>query len=300
MPMHPLHRTELLVGREGFARLADARVCVVGVGGVGSYAAEALVRSGVGHVTMVDFDLVCVTNVNRQLHATRKVVGKPKVDLMAERAAAINPKAEIRALRTFYNAQNHDEIFGHEPYDWVLDCIDNMTAKVHLLSRCVEAKQPVMSAMGAGGRLDPTKVRVSDISETRMDPFARIVRDLLRQKGVTEGIPVVWSEEPPNDLDPFAQAEFQCICSNRGENALHQCEKRLQIQGSVSWMPSIFGLTMAGVVANDLIGREVRSDLSRKIVRMKPAAKKLSREQKQALMEGAGVTRTGDSPTPDA
>ncbi|MCO4743157.1 MAG: tRNA threonylcarbamoyladenosine dehydratase [Proteobacteria bacterium] len=297
MAMHPLHRTELLVGREGFANLQDARVCVIGLGGVGSYAAEALVRSGVGHVTMVDFDLVCVTNVNRQLHATRKVVGKPKVDLMAERAAAINPKAEIRALRTFYNAQNHDEILGEEPYDFVLDCIDNMTAKVHLLSTCVKKGQRVISAMGAGGRLDPTKVRVSDISETNMDPFARIVRDLLRQKGITEGVPCVWSQEAPNDLDPFAQAEFSCICSNRGENTVHQCEKRLQIQGSVAWMPSIFGLTMAGVVANELLGREVRSDLSSKIVRMKAAVGKPSKAKKKALMRAAGVLTSGDEAT---
>ena len=114
---------------------------------------------------------------------------------------------------------------------------------------------------------------------------------------ITEGVPVVWSQESPNDLDPFAQAEFQCICSNRGENALHQCEKRLQIQGSVSWMPSIFGLTMAGVVANDLIGREVRSDLSRKIVRMEPAVGKPSKARKKELMEKAGYTR-GDEASP--
>ena len=292
MPMHPLHRTELLVGREGFARLSQARVCVIGLGGVGSYAAEALVRNGVGHITMVDFDLVCVTNVNRQLHATRKVVGKSKVELMRDRALAIHPKCDVRALRTFYNAQNHDEVFSSGPFDFVLDCIDNMTAKIHLLSKCIEDGQPVISAMGAGGRLDPTRVRVTDIADTRMDPFARIVRDLLRQKGIESGFPCVWSEEPPNDLDPFAQAEFQCICSNRGEDVLHQCEKRLQIQGSVSWMPSIFGLTMAGVVTNALLGREVRSDMTPRVVRMAPVKDKISHERRKALMSEAGYHRT--------
>ncbi len=251
-PMHPFHRTELLVGGAGYDRLVDARICVIGLGGVGAHAAEALVRSGVGHVTMVDFDKVCVTNVNRQLHATRKTVGKRKAELMAERAQHINPKADIRGLVTFYEAETSDEILG-DGYDMVLDCIDNMKAKVHLLTTCVAREQPVISAMGAGGRLDPTRVKVGDISKTHTDPFARIVRDNLRQAGIKRGVPCVWTDERPNALDSEAKANFRCICPGKDENTKHTCDARLQVQGSVSWMPAIFGLTMAGTVVNQLV-----------------------------------------------
>lgn len=255
-PMHPFHRTELLVGGEGFDRLVAARVAVIGLGGVGAQAAEAVVRAGVGHVTMVDFDKVCVTNVNRQLHATRKTVGERKADLMAERARQINPKADVRGLVTFYEAETSEMILG-DGYDVVLDCIDNMKAKLHLLETCVRRGQPVISAMGAGGRLDPTRVRVSDIKETHTDPFARIVRENLRKAGITEGVRCVWTDEPPNDLDPVAQAGFRCICPGKDENQKHTCDQRLQVQGTVSWMPAIFGLVMAGTAVNGILS-EVR------------------------------------------
>lgn len=256
-PMHPFHRTELLLGGDGYDRLVDARVCVIGLGGVGAQAAEAIVRSGVGHVTLVDFDKVCVTNVNRQLHATRKTVGKRKAALMGERAQHINPKADIRVLEMFYEAETSDEILG-EGFDVVLDCIDNMKAKLHLLQTCVERGIPVISCMGAGGRLDPTRVQVSDLSKTHTDPFARIVRDNLRQVGIRKGITAVWTDERPNALDPVAQANFRCICPGKDENTKHTCDARLQVQGSVSWMPAIFGLTMAGTAINRLVA-EVRA-----------------------------------------
>lgn len=252
-PMHPFHRTELLIGGAGFDRLVDARICVIGLGGVGAQAAEAIVRTGVGHITLVDFDRVCVTNVNRQLHATRKTVGKRKASLMAERAEHINPKCDVRELDMFYEAETSAEILG-EGYDYVLDCIDNMKAKLHLLSTCVERGQPVISAMGAGGRLDPTRVKVTDISKTHTDPFARIVRENLRKEhGIKRGIKAVWTDERPNQLDPVAQANFRCICPGKDENQKHTCDMRLQVQGTVSWMPAIFGLTMAGTVINELV-----------------------------------------------
>lgn len=287
--MHPFHRTELLVGADGMDRLEATRACVIGLGGVGSYAAEALVRSGVGHVTMVDFDKVCVTNVNRQLHATRKTVGKGKAELMAERAGHINPKAEIVGLRTFYEAATSDEILG-DGFDVVLDCIDNMTAKVHLLQTCVQRGQYVLSAMGAGGRMDPTRIRVSDISRTHTDPFARIVRDLLRERGIERGVPCVWTDEPPNDLDADAKAGFRCICPGKDENTKHSCEKRMQVQGSVAWMPPMFGMTMAGVAVNHLLGREIGARTPQ--VRQQPAKDKPSVERKRALLEEAGFGRT--------
>jgi tRNA threonylcarbamoyladenosine dehydratase len=256
-PMHPFHRTELLVGGAGFDRLASARFCVIGLGGVGGHAAEALARSGVGHLTLVDFDKVCITNLNRQVHATRKTVGKRKAALMAERCALIHPKGEYRPMEVFFEEETEHDILD-QPYDYVLDCIDNMTAKLHLIQAAVKRKQPILSAMGAGGRLDPLRVQVSDISATHTDPFARIVREQLRSRhGIRHGVKVVWTDEPPNELDQVAQDNFRCICPNQDENTKHSCDRRLQVQGSVSWMPAIFGMTMAGAVVNALLGRPI-------------------------------------------
>jgi tRNA A37 threonylcarbamoyladenosine dehydratase len=282
--MHPFHRTELLVGGDGFDRLNEVSVIVIGLGGVGSYAAEALVRSGVGRVVLVDFDKVCVTNVNRQLHATRKTVGKPKAELMGERCRHINPKCDVVVMSTFYDWSTSDAILD-EGADYVLDCIDNMTAKLHLLESCLERGIPVISAMGAGGRMDPTRIRVSDLSETRIDPFARIVRENLRQKGIESGFECVWTDEHPNDLDAAAQAAFRCICAEK-ENGKHTCDARLQVQGSVAWMPAMFGLTMAGTVVHRLLDLQLASDKKPK-PRMKPATGKPSAARKRELLAQA-------------
>ncbi len=251
--MHPFHRTELLVGREGFANLQGARVLVVGLGGVGSFAAEALARSSVGTLGLVDFDQVCITNLNRQLHAFRKTVGQQKSVLMKERCELIHPNGTYRAWEAFYGADNADEIL-EGPWDWVVDAIDNVTAKLHLLQACSERGIPVVSSMGAGSRLDPTKVKVSDLWRTHTDPLARVVRKELRRRGVTGGVTAVWSEEPPNDLDVFVAEAFRCVCPN-GENGLHDCDDRNLVQGTVSFLPSVFGMVAAGVVVNDLIGK---------------------------------------------
>lgn len=288
-PMHPFHRSELLLGAEGWDRMVESSACVIGLGGVGSYAAEALVRSGFGRVILVDFDRVCITNVNRQLHATRKTVRGFKSELMAQRARAINPRAEIVPLNLFYGPETSEEILG-DGHDVVLDCIDNMTAKVHLLRRCVEAEQYVVSAMGAGGRMDPTRIQVTDLSQTRIDPFARIVRRLLREVGITEGIQCVWSDEPPHDLDAAAAASFRCICPDKDLKAQHSCEGRHQVQGTTSWMPAMFGLTMAGVAVNQLLERPITT--TRPDPRLRPT-RKPSRARKQALMEAAGLSRGG-------
>lgn len=291
MAMHPFHRTELLVGTDGWRRLQAASACVVGLGGVGSYAAEALARAGFGHLTLVDFDRVCITNLNRQLHATRRTVNQPKAELMAERCRQINPKADVRPFVKFYGRDSADAILDR-PYDLVFDCIDNMTAKVHLLETCVRRGLRVMSALGAGGRMDPTRVRVSDLSETYNDPFARLVRDLLRQRGIEHGIECVWSDEPPNDLDPDVKAGFRCICPDQDDVAINHCETRFQVQGSNSFMPAIFGLTMAGVAVNRLLDRPVRGagDAARD-ARTPPAKGKPSRQRKKELLAQAGVGR---------
>ncbi|MEQ1568696.1 MAG: tRNA threonylcarbamoyladenosine dehydratase [Myxococcota bacterium] len=286
-PMHPFHRTELLVGGPGFDRLASASACVIGLGGVGGHAADALARSGVGRLVLVDFDKVCITNVNRQLVATRRTVRQFKAELLAERARDINARADVTAMNVFYEPETADAILG-SGFDLVLDCIDNMTAKVHLLEACVRRGQYVVSAMGAGGRLDPTRIRVSDLSETRGDGFARLVRDLLRQRGITSGVPCVWSDEPANDLDAEAEASFRCICPDKDLKSRHSCENRLQVQGTVSWMPAMFGLTMAGVAVNHLLGREIVDRLTAR-VKQKPAKGKIGRARRKELVRAASL-----------
>lgn len=283
-PMHPFHRAELLLGGEGFDRLQASTALVVGMGGVGGHVAEALVRTGVGRLILVDFDVVCITNVNRQIVATRKTVRKSKVQVMAERCRDIAAKVEVEPLDLFYDADTSERIFATNP-DVVFDCIDNMTAKVHLLETSVRTGRPVFSAMGAGGRMDPTRVRVSDLSETRGDPFARIVRDLLRQRGIESGIRCVWSDEPPNDLDQEAEASFRCICPDKDLKARHSCEKRHQVQGTVAWMPAIFGLTLAAAGVHHLLGLPAVEDRVTRSPkqRMAPSAKKPSRARKKEL-----------------
>jgi tRNA A37 threonylcarbamoyladenosine dehydratase len=255
--MHPFQRTELLLGTPAWERLGAARMMVVGLGGVGSYAAEALVRAGVGHLTLVDFDQVCLTNLNRQLHATRRTVGAAKVGIMAERCRSINPKATIVPEQVFFDAATADRLLA-PGYDYVLDAIDNITAKLDLLERCVRREQPVIASMGAGGRTDPTRIRVTDLARSQRDPLAKVIRKELRRRGIAGGIEVVWTDEEPNELDPAVQEAFHCICPN-GDNDHHTCDKRHVVQGTVSWVPSMFGLMMAGTAVNRLLGRPVQS-----------------------------------------
>lgn len=248
-------RTGRLLGEAGMRRLANARVIVFGLGGVGSYAVEGLVRSGVGHLTLVDFDVVCVTNSNRQLHATVSTVGKPKAELMAQRCKQVNPEVSVTPIVDFYREERSDELLAGE-WDFVVDAIDNMKAKLHLLNACVRRGLKVVSSMGAAGRLDPSYIRVEDLCETHMDPFAKDVRKLLKRKyeidtNLPTGITAVFSIEPRRD--PFdltydeASGGFMCVCPH-GENEFHSCEHRNQIDGSVAFVTSIFGMQIAGAV----------------------------------------------------
>jgi len=256
--VHPFHRTELIVGKKGWLRLQRASVLVVGLGGVGSYAAEAIARAGIGRIGLVDFDDVCVTNLNRQLHAFRRTVGLPKAELMAQRCKAINPKATLDTRIAFFDAKNSEEILA-PGWDYVIDAIDNVTAKLHLLETCVDRRLPVVAAMGAGGKLDPTRVQVSPMDETRIDPFAKVLRKELRRRDVDlSRITAVWSDEPPVELDGDVAAAFRCICPN-GDNDVHTCDDRNVVQGTVSFMPSLFGLMASGAVVNDLLGRPLCS-----------------------------------------
>ncbi len=248
-------RTGRLLGDSGMERLANARVIVFGLGGVGSYAVEGLVRSGIGHLTLVDFDVVCVTNTNRQLHATASTVGKSKAELLAQRCKQINPDVSVEFVKEFYRAEVSDQMLeGH--WDYVVDAIDNVKVKLHLLNECVQRGIKVVSSMGAAGRLDPTVIRVEDLCETHMDPFAKDIRKLLRRKYDIDtnrptGITAVYSIEPrrePSSLKYDEASEgFMCVCPH-GENEFHSCEHRSQIDGSVAFVTSVFGMNIAGVV----------------------------------------------------
>lgn len=251
-------RTGRLLGDAGMQKLSKARVAVFGLGGVGSYTVEGLIRSGIGHLTLVDFDVVCVTNSNRQLHATTSTVGKSKAELLAARCSSINPDATVVPVVDFYRAESSDSMLdGH--WDYVVDAIDNVKAKLHLLHQCITRKIPVVSCMGAAGRLDPTRIRVEDLCETHMDPFAKDIRKLLKRKHGVEtslptGITAVYSIEPRRDPVPlkYDSAEgFECVCPH-GENEHHSCEHRSQIDGSVAFVTSVFGMQMAGVVVRRL------------------------------------------------
>lgn len=254
-------RAARLFSEPGLHRLMRARVLVVGVGGVGSFAAEALVRSGVGALALVDFDKVCVTNTNRQLHALKGTIGKRKVEVMAERLRLVSPTAHIEALPTFYNAQSSEALLEGD-VDYVVDAIDNLTAKAHLLATCLARKLPVVSCMGAAARLDPTQIRVDDLSRTERDPFARALRKILRSEHGLElgknqplGIDAVFSVEEPILPSPPAYDEgvgFRCVCPG-GKNGMHDCDRRARIDGSAAFVTGSFGLTAASVVVRRLI-----------------------------------------------
>lgn len=252
-------RTARLLGDDGVARLARSAVTVFGVGGVGSAAAEALVRSGVGRVILVDYDRICVTNVNRQLHAMKGTLGKPKAEVMAERLRLVNPDATIEARAEFYAAESSARLLVPEP-DVVIDAIDNMAAKMHLIATCLRDRLRCISAMGAAARLDPTAVRVADLSETRVDPFARDLRKNLRRKHGIDctrrlGVWAVFSDEPP--IAPRALAyddgAFRCVCPG-GDNGVNDCEHKHRVEGSVAFVPSVFGAAAASLAVKLLCG----------------------------------------------
>jgi tRNA A37 threonylcarbamoyladenosine dehydratase len=256
MALHRFSRAELLVGTSGLSSLAHSHVMICGIGGVGSYAAEALGRAGVGTITLVDFDDVCLTNVNRQIHALTSTVGQPKVETMAARLRDINPKATIIPVKEFFSADNAERLLTPRP-DYVLDAIDHFTAKAALITFCRQQGIPVISSMGAANKLDPTKIEVSDISASKNCRMARSMRRILKDRGITSGVQVVYSTELHRELDPATSTACgaDCICPNRAEQTF-RCEHRRVILGSISYIPSIFGLTMAGVVVNELLKKK--------------------------------------------
>jgi tRNA A37 threonylcarbamoyladenosine dehydratase len=250
--LHRFSRNELLIGQKGVNKLKNATVAVFGLGGVGGYAAEALCRAGIGRIIIIDFDDICLTNVNRQIHAMDGTVGKAKAMVMAERMRLINPQAEIIPYKDFYSAENSDFLLSAD-YDYVVDAIDHITSKLHLIRSCRERGIPIISSMGAAAKLDPTGIRVADISETHKCRMARSVRKLLKKQGIERGVKVVFSTEEYREQEvKDGGCKGSCICPNKDDQRF-SCEHRRVILGSISFIPSIFGLTMAGVVVNDLL-----------------------------------------------
>jgi tRNA threonylcarbamoyladenosine dehydratase len=250
-----------LVGDDVMTDLFNTHVMVIGLGGVGSWAAESLARSGIGRLTLVDFDEICITNANRQLHALQGLVGQKKALVMAERMKKINPQSKIEGLSLFYNQETNEEIFSRKP-DYVVDAIDNLTAKCHLIHYCRENKIKIITSTGSGARLDPSRARIVDLAETTVDPMAHQVRKILRQKyNFPEekffGVPCVFSDEvpvPSLELKYDKGEGFKCVCP-QGQNNLHSCEHRPVIWGNASFVTGAFGLNMSSWVVRDIMGR---------------------------------------------
>ena len=249
--LNQFSRTELLLRKESMERLANARVAVFGVGGVGGYTVEALVRSGVGTIDLIDDDKVCLTNLNRQIIATRKTVGQYKADVMKERILEINPNAVVHVHKCFFLPENSDE-FDFSQYSYVVDAVDTVTAKIALVLKAQEAGVPVISSMGAGNKLNPADFEVADIYKTSVCPLAKVMRRELKKRGVKH-LKVVYSKEKPITPieDMSISCRSNCICP---PDAAHKCTERRAIPGSIAFVPSVVGLIIAGEVIKDLTG----------------------------------------------
>lgn len=252
--LNQFSRTQLLLGAEAMDVLKNAHVAVFGVGGVGGFTAEALVRSGVGAIDLIDDDKVCLTNLNRQIIATRKTVGRYKTDVMEERIHDINPDCKVTIHKCFFLPETSDQ-FNFSEYSYVVDAVDTVTAKIALVLACQEAGVPIMSSMGAGNKLDPTAFEVADIYQTSMCPLAKVMRRELKKRHV-QHLKVVYSKEKP--LRPIEDMSISCrtncICP---PGAAHKCTERRDIPGSTAFVPSVAGLIIAGEVIKDLTKEEM-------------------------------------------
>ena len=247
--LNQFSRTQLLLGADNMDRLSNAKVAVFGIGGVGGYVVEALARSGVGSFVLVDDDKVCLTNLNRQIIATRSTIGKYKVDVMKERILDINPKVEVNVHKCFYLPATKDE-FDFSQYSYVVDAVDTVTAKIQLVMEAKEAGVPIISSMGAGNKLDPTAFEVADIYKTSVCPLAKVMRRELKKRGVKK-LKVVYSKEQPTRPieDMSISCRTNCICP---PGAAHKCTERRDIPGSTAFVPSVVGLIIAGEVIKDI------------------------------------------------
>lgn len=242
--LNQFSRNELAIGQEGLRKLKNSTVAVLGVGGVGSFAVEALARSAIGKLILVDKDDVDITNINRQIPALLSTIGQPKADLMKKRIADINPECEVISLKMFYTEETYGQFFAYNP-DYVVDASDTIIYKVHLMKECLKRNIKIISSMGAANKMDPTRLRIADISETHTDPIARVVRLKLRKEGIRKGIPVVFSDESPIVI----REDVRKVVGN--DNA--EIRKAQMPPSSNAFVPSTAGLFMASYVVRDIL-----------------------------------------------
>ena len=251
--LNQFSRTQLIYGAETMETLASSRVAVFGIGGVGGYAVEALARSGIGALDLIDDDKVCLTNLNRQILATRKTVGHYKVDAAEERIREINPACEVRTYKTFFLPETEDQ-FDFREYDYVVDAIDTISGKLAIVVKAKKEAVPVISSMGAGNKVDASLFEVADIYETSVCPLARVMRIECRKRGI-DSLKVVYSKEKPiRPLEDMSiSCRQHCICP---PGTARKCTQRRDIPGSTAFVPSVVGLIIAGEVVNDLAGKK--------------------------------------------
>ncbi|WP_339147011.1 MULTISPECIES: tRNA threonylcarbamoyladenosine dehydratase [unclassified Sutcliffiella] len=242
--LHQFSRNELAIGKEGLETLKNSTVAVLGIGGVGSFSAEALARSGVGRLILVDKDDVDITNVNRQIHALMSTVGQPKADLMKARIQDINPDCEVIALKMFYTEETYEEFFSYG-LDYVIDASDTISYKIHLMKECLKRKIPMVSSMGAANKMDPTRFKMADISKTHTDPIAKVIRTRLRKEGIHRGIKVVFSDESPIIIREDVR---KTVGNDKAE-----IRKAKMPPSSNAFVPSVAGLILGGYVINDIL-----------------------------------------------
>ena len=243
--LNQFSRTELAIGPEGLEIMKNSTVAVLGIGGVGAMAAEALARTGIGRIILIDKDSVDITNINRQLHALTTTIGQNKTDLMVDRIKLINPDCEAIALNMFYTEETYEELFKYK-LDYVIDASDTIIYKIHLIKECLARKIPMISSMGAANKMDPTRFQVADISKTTMDPIARVIRTRLRKEGIKKGVKVVFSTEKP--VKPREDVTEQIVPANAPDR-----RKAKQPPASTSFVPPVVGLIMVSVAVRDLL-----------------------------------------------
>ncbi|AIQ70589.1 tRNA threonylcarbamoyladenosine dehydratase [Paenibacillus graminis] len=243
--LHQFSRTELAIGPEGLEIMKNSTVAVLGIGGVGAMAVEALARTGIGRIILIDKDSVDITNINRQIHALTTTIGQNKTDLMVERIKLINPECEAIALNMFYTEETYEELFKYK-LDFVIDASDTIIYKIHIIKECLARGIPMISSMGAANKMDPTRFQVADISKTSMDPIARVIRQKLRKEGIKKGVKVVFSTEEP--VKPREDVTEQIVPANAPDR-----RKAKQPPASNSFVPPVVGLIMVSVAVRDLM-----------------------------------------------
>ena len=247
--LNQFSRTELVIGKEGLEKLSNTKVAIFGLGGVGSFVLEGLVRAGVGNFVLIDDDRICLTNLNRQILATRKTVGQPKVEVAKQRILYINPDANVEIHQEFFMPETEGIL--DNSIDYIVDCIDTVTAKIELVVRADKLNIPIISCMGTGNKLDPTRFEVTDIYKTSVCPLAKVMRKELRSRGIKK-LKVVYSKEEPVRLNETTEnsCKHNCICP---PGTKRKCTIRNQVPGSVSFVPSVAGLIIAGEVVKSIL-----------------------------------------------